>query len=49
VLKEGKAATEAVPAPAQAGPAHKALLFIAAPRGAASGFLELKVRLLNFL
>jgi hypothetical protein len=49
VLKEGKAALRSDPDPAQAGPAHKALLFIAAPRGAASGFLELKVRLLNFL
>jgi hypothetical protein len=49
VLKEGKAAPQTDPAPAQAGPAHKASLFITAPRGAASGFLELKVRLLNFL
>jgi hypothetical protein len=49
VLKERKAAPEAVSALAQAGPAHAAMLFIVAPPEAASDVLELKMRPLNFL
>jgi hypothetical protein len=45
LLKEENAARLAL---AQAGPARAAMLSVFAPRGAASGFLELKMRLLNF-
>jgi hypothetical protein len=45
--KEIKSARARRPAPVETGPATAAMAF--APRGAASGFLELKMRLLNFL
>jgi hypothetical protein len=49
MMKEKRAARAGLPASVQSGPAPAAAPVFFAPRGAASGFLELKMRLLNFL